>query len=88
VIFQAFLDFVRDALLGAVNWGSSLTSGVDMTAAGAAIGGVAAQGGHVLALFVSPSVWGVVVTSFTAYVTVWVGTALIAVIGRRAAGGK
>lgn len=83
MIIQAVLDFVRDVIVNWISGVASLASGAGASAAGAAIGGVAAQAGHFLALFVSPGVWPAVVTAWGVFLTVWLGTGLVAIVARR-----
>jgi hypothetical protein len=83
MITQAVLDFLRDVVLNWVSGVGSLASGVGASAAGAAIGGVAAQAGHFLALFISPGVWPAIVTAWGIWLVVWLTTGLIAIVARR-----
>jgi len=83
MITQGLLDFLRDFILNWIVGVNALMSGMDAAAAGAAIGGVAAVAGHILTLFISNSVWGAVVTTWAAWLSVWLTTGLIAIISRR-----
>lgn len=83
MITQAILDFFRDVLVNWINGVNSLMAGVDASAAGAAIGGVAAQAGHFLALFISNSVWPTVLATWAVWMGVWLTTGLIAILSRR-----
>jgi len=80
---QAALDFLRDVVLNFISGFSTLTSGLDLSAAGAAVGGSAAQAGHLLAVFISPSVWPVLFASWGIMLGVYSATGLAAVITRR-----
>lgn len=85
MIIQAIIDFVRDVI---VNWTAgfnSLLGGIDASAAGAAVGGAAADAGHVLALFIAPSIWPGVVGAWVVFLSVWFVTAVVAIVGRRLA---
>lgn len=83
MITQSLLDFFRDVVVNWINGWNGLLVGVDPGAAGAAIGGVAAQAGHFLALFISNSVWTPIVAAWGAWLTVWLATGLIAIVSRR-----
>lgn len=83
MITQGILDFFRDVLVNWISGLGSLLAGVDAGAAGAAIGGVAAQAGHFLALFIANSVWGPILAAWGAWLSVWLATGLIAIISRR-----
>lgn len=83
MITQSILDFFRDVIVNWINGMNSMLSGVDAGAAGAAIGGVAAQAGHFLALFISNSVWGAIVAAWLAWLALWLTTGLIAIFSRR-----
>ncbi len=84
MIAQALMDFFRDVLVNWINGWNGLLAGVDATAAGAAIGGVAAQAGHFLALFIDNGVWVIgIVPAWLAWLAVWLATGLIAIISRR-----
>lgn len=85
MIVQAIIDFFRDVIVNWLSGMSGLTGGINPAEAGAAIGGVAAQAGHVLALFVSPGVWPAIVGAWTVFLSVWVITGLVAIIARRGA---
>lgn len=83
MIIQSILDLIRDLL---VNWASGLDTlldGIDAASAGSAIGGGAAGAGHLLALFVDPGWWGTIIAAWSAWMAVWLATALIAIIARR-----
>lgn len=83
MIIQALLDFIRDAVLNWVSGVGSIASGMGAGPAGAAIGGVAGQAGHFLALFVSPGVWPSMVTTWVVWLGVWLTTGAIAIVARR-----
>lgn len=83
MIAQAILDFFRDVALNWIGGMNTLASGIDAPAAGAAVGGVAAQAGHVLGLFIDSSVWPILVGTWAVWIVVWLATALIAMIARR-----
>lgn len=83
MIPQAFLDFIRDILVNWVTGIGNLASGIGPEAAGAAIGGAAAQAGHFLALFIAPSMWPAISTTWGIYLTVWLATAVVAMVARR-----
>lgn len=86
MITQAILDFFRDAL---INWFSgfdSIMNGIDMAGAGSALGNGAAGAGHLLALFILPSMWGGVLAAWATWAAIWIVTALVGIIGRRNAG--
>lgn len=85
MIVQGFLDFLRDVVLNWVSGVGTLAAGMGASSAGAAIGGVAAQAGHFLALFISPGVWPAVVTAWGIWLLLWVTTGAIAIVARRAA---
>lgn len=83
MIIQAILDFFRD---GVVNWLRGINimlEGIPAQAAGAAIGGVADNAGHVLSLFISNDVWPGIATTWGVWMGVWLTTGLIAIIARR-----
>lgn len=85
MITQGILDFLRDVI---VNWITGLgpaTEGIGAAQAGAAIGGVAGQAGHFIALFVAPSVWPFVVTAWGVWFATWLTTAVVAMFMRRGA---
>lgn len=86
MIGQAVLDFFRDVVLNWISGLDSLLGAIDAAAAGAAVGGGAAGAGHFLALFILPSMWGGIVAAWGAWLTVWLVTGLIGIIGRRGAG--
>jgi len=83
MITQAVLDFFRDVIVNWVSGVNSLMSGVDAGSAGAAIGGVAGQAGHFLALFISNGVWPAILAAWGVWLAVWLSTGLIAIISRR-----
>lgn len=83
MITQSILDFFRDLVLNWVTGVGDIAHGVGAGAAGAAIGGVAAQAGHFLALFISPGVWPSIVTAWGIWLAVWLTTGLIAIVARR-----
>jgi len=83
MIIQALIDFFRDVFVNWLTGLNGLLTGVDPEEAGTAIGSVAASAAHILALFISPGVWGAVVTTWGIWLTVWLATALIAIIARR-----
>lgn len=83
MITQALLDFLRDVVVNWITGTDSLMQGVDAGAAGAALGGVAALGGHVLALFVANSVWPAILSTWAVWLSVWLATGLIAIFSRR-----
>lgn len=83
MIIQALLDFFRDAVLNWVSGIGSLAAGMGASSAGAAIGGVAGQAGHFLALFISPGVWPAMVTTWFVWLTVWLTTGAVAIVARR-----
>ena len=83
MIVQGFLDFLRDVVLNWVSGVGTLAAGMGAGSAGAAIGGVAAQAGHFLALFISPGVWPAVVTAWGIWLLLWVATGAIAIVARR-----
>ena len=83
MIIQAVLDFFRDVTLNWVSGFGSIAAGLGSQAAGAAIGGAAAQAGHFLALFVAPGVWGALVAAWGVWLAVWLTTGLIAIFARR-----
>lgn len=87
MIGQAFIDWVRDLLVTWLRGIGGLLDGIDAAGAGAAIGGVAADAGHFIALFVAPGVWGVVATAWASWLIIWAVTGLFAIIGRRFGGG-
>lgn len=83
MIIQALLDFFRDIILNWITGLGSIASGMGPQAAGAAIGGAAAQAGHFLALFIAPGVWPVLVAAWLVWLAVWLTTGLVAIIARR-----
>lgn len=83
LIVQTVLDFFRDSLVTWIGGLTTAAAGLNLRAAGAAVGGVAAQAGHFLALFVSPGVWGAVSAAWGVWLSVWALTALVAIIARR-----
>lgn len=87
MIGQGLLDFLRDLLVTWIEGADALLGGIDASAAGAAIGGVAADAGHFIALFISPGVWVVVATAWASWLVLWLVTGLFAIIGRRFGGG-
>lgn len=86
MIFQSVLDVLRDIVLNWVSGAGSLAAGMGAQAAGAAIGGGAAQAGHFLALFVSAGVWPFLVGVWVVWLGVWLTTGMIAIVARRNAG--
>lgn len=86
MIIQTIIDFFRDVVVNWIAGMNSTTAGINPEAAGSAIGGAAAGGGHFLALFIGPDVWGAIVTTWGIWLAVWITTALVAIIGRRASG--
>lgn len=85
MIIQAILDFVRDVVVNWVAGVAAIAQGAGASAAGAAIGGVAAQAGHFLALFIAPGVWPAIVVAWGVFLTVWLATGLVAIVARRGA---
>lgn len=83
MITQALLDFFRDVIVNWINGVNSLMVGIDAAAAGAAIGGVAAAAGRLLALFVTNSGWLVILATWGVWMAVWLTTGLIAIVSRR-----
>lgn len=83
MIFQGVMDFIRDIIVNWISGVSTIAQGAGAGAAGAAIGGVAAQAGHFIALFISPGVWPAMVTAWGVFLTVWLATGLVAIIARR-----
>lgn len=83
MIIQGLLDFVRDVVVTWISGVQTIAGGIDPGAAGAAIGGVAAQAGHFLALFISPGVWPVMVAAWGVWLVVWLATGLVAIVARR-----
>lgn len=83
MIPQMFMDWLRDIVLSWINGLNGPLSGLDAGAAGAGLGGVMAQAGHMLAVFISPSVWPAMFTAWAAWLALWGITGLIAVIARR-----
>jgi hypothetical protein len=77
------MDFFRDIIVNWISGVNSLLGGLDPQAAGAAIGGAAAQAGHFLALFISNGVWPAVLVAWGVWLTVWLATGLTAIISRR-----
>lgn len=86
MIVQGILDFLRDVVVNWVTGAASLLGGIDLEGAGAGLGSVASGVGSILGLFVAPSVWGAVVAAFLLFVSIYAGTAIVAVLGRRGAG--
>lgn len=83
MIPQAILDWLRDAIvtfLAIVNLPIELMGG---DAAAAGLGSIIGIAGAVLALFVSPGLWGPVLIAWGTYLSLWGITGLIAVITRR-----
>jgi hypothetical protein len=87
MIVQAVLDFIRDFVVAWLYGINGMLSGFNAAEAGDAIGGVAASGGRVIALFISPGVWGPITVAWGLFLTVYFATALIAIVARRGAGG-
>lgn len=85
MIIQAILDFFRDIVVNWITGLGGIANDVGAEAAGAALGGVAAQSGHFLALFISPSVWPFIVAAWAVFFSTWLSTALIAMFARRGA---
>lgn len=85
MITQAILDFIRDVVVNWVTGVGTASEGIGAAQAGAAIGGVAGQAGHFLALFVSPAVWPFMVAAWGIWFTAWLTTAVVAIIARRGA---
>jgi hypothetical protein len=83
MITQAIMDFFRDLIVNWVSGMNTLTAGLNPGAAGAAIGGVAANAGHFLALFISSAVWGVLMSALGVWFAVWLVTGLVAIVSRR-----
>lgn len=87
MIVQSVIDFIRDVL---VNWLVGINGLIDLgSAQGAAagFGGAALAVSRILALFLDSAFWGGFVALFVTFLAVWAITALIAIVGRRAAGG-
>ena len=85
MITQSVLDFFRDVVANWISGISSLTSGVDIGGAASAIGSVASQAGHFLALFIAGSVWPAIISAWGVWILVWLTTGAIAIISRRGA---
>lgn len=83
MIPQMFMDWIRDVVLSWITGFDSLLSGFDASGAGSALGGVMAQAGHMLAVFISPGVWPAIFGAWAAWLALWGITGLIAVIARR-----
>lgn len=83
MILQNIMDWFRDIIVGWMSGINDLMSGFASGAAGSGLGGAMTQAGHVLALFISPGVWGAVFAAWAAWLGVWSVTGLIAVIARR-----
>lgn len=83
MIGQAILDFFRDLVVNWISGIDSLMNGIDATAAGAGAGGLSAQAGHFLALFISPGVWPAVVSAWAVWLGLWLTTGVIAIFARR-----
>lgn len=83
MIPQMFMDWIRDIILSWIDGLNGVLSGFDAAAAGAGLGGVMSQAGHILALFVSPGVWPIMFGAWAAWLALWSITGLIAVIARR-----
>lgn len=83
MITQWLLNFFRDIVVNWLSGMGTLLGGVDAHAAGAAIGGVAAQAGHFLGLFIAPGVWPAIVAAWGVWLAAWLVTGLVAIISRR-----
>lgn len=86
MIVQAILDFFRDVVVNWINGTTTILSGLDPNAAGAAIGAVAGPIGNFLALFIAPSWWTAITTAWLLWLGVWLTTGAIAIIARRGSG--
>lgn len=85
MITQGFLDFIRNTLL---NWFSGLSTlaGPDQwQEVGAAIRGGTSGVGSFLSLLFTNSGWGWVLGTYGLFLTVWLGSSLVAIVGRRMA---
>lgn len=83
MIIQAIMDFFRDIIVNWISGFADIASAIGAGDAGTAVGGVAAQAGHVIALFVSPGVWPAIVGAWGVWLAVWTATGLVAIIARR-----
>lgn len=83
MIPQLLMDWLRDVIAQWLSGLNDLLSGFASAAAGSGLGGAMTQAGHVLALFISPGVWGAVFAAWGTWLGVWSVTGLIAIIARR-----
>lgn len=83
MIPQAIMDLFRD-LVVTIIIGISLPFGdINAIDAGAGLGSATALAGRLLALFIDPGMWGVILGSFGAFLTVFGVTGIIAIFARR-----
>lgn len=83
MITQGLMDFFRDVIVNWISGVNGLMGGLDAGSAGAAIGGVADQAGHFLALFISNGVWPALLAAWGVWLAVWLATGLVAIVSRR-----
>lgn len=83
MITQSVMDFLRDIVVNWISGIGTIFAGIDMTAAGAAVGGAAAQASHFIALFIAPAVWPAVVAAWGVFMAITLTTAAIAIFTRR-----
>lgn len=85
MIPQTLMDWFRDLIVAMLDNMATLLAGMDAAAAAGGIAGGLSAAGKLLALFISPGVWGSLMTVFGIWLAVWGITGVIAIIGRRGA---